>query len=173
MTSEIKLKRDVAERSRHLKAQRTSTIRHEATAPQDDDHPDLWLSGEPGAEHRYARHPRTLTPAQAYQQGAALKTQVSTHRPFYFEDIGREPAPPPRAEVQRAEARAPQIMSYQVPTRFYPPRGDDSITPIGRVQPAQLQRVLPSYELSTEETRETGLGPALERRSYLRRSSSR
>ena len=161
MTSEIKLKRDMTERSRHLKARRSSTIHHETDVSQASERPDRWLSGEPGAEHRYGRHPRTLTPAQAYQQGAALKTQTSTHSPFYFEDIGREPTP-----ESNVEARAPRVVSYQVPTRFYPPKGNDAIAPIGRVQPAQLQRVLPNYELSTEETRETGLGPALERRSY-------
>ena len=163
MASEIKLKRDMTERSRHLKAQHSPMVRHEVDLPQTREHPDRWLSGEPGAEHRYGRHPRTLTPAQAYQQGAALKTQTSTHSPFYFEDLGRESTPEPKVE-----ARAPRVVSYQVPTRFYPPKGNDAIAPIGRVQPAQLQRVLPNYELSTEETRETGLGPALERRSYRR-----
>ena len=110
MASEIKLKRDITERSRHLKAQRSSTIHHESDVSRVSERPDRWLSGEPGAEHRYGRHPRTLTPAQAYKQGAALKTQTSTHSPFYFEDLGREPAP-----ESSVEARAPRVVSPPQP----------------------------------------------------------
>ena len=165
MASKVKLKRDSVDLPSSRRIHKGIRVQDELDYEVDDKRPDQWLSEEPGEEHRYARRQRTQTPAQAYQQSAALKDQRTVHRPFYMEDIGREPETP-----QPSEPSAPLITSYQQPTRFYPHTGDDAISPIGRVRPVQLQRVLPSYELSTEETRESGLGPALERGIYPRRS---
>jgi hypothetical protein len=53
---------------------------------------------------------------------------------------------------------------YLLPTNFYPAYDGandqvDRITPVARIR---FQRVLPRYRLSTSETRDLGLGPALE-----------
>lgn len=47
-------------------------------------------------------------------------------------------------------------------TNFYPRynAANDQVDPIIRVQPVAFQRVIPRYDLSTSETRDTGLGPA-------------
>lgn len=170
MASRVKLKRDSIDLPSSRRIKRGVSIPDQLDDEIDHRRPDRWLSEEPGEEYRYARGQRTLTPAQAYQQSAALKEQRTVHRPFYFEELGQEPETLQSKAPPQTQPVTPQVMSYQQPTRFYPHTGDDAIAPIGRVRPAQLQRVLPSYELSTEETRETGLGPILERGVYPRRS---
>jgi hypothetical protein len=59
---------------------------------------------------------------------------------------------------------------YLLPTNFYPAYDNandqvDRITPVARVR---FQRVLPRYRLSTSETRDLGLGPAMEAIAYRR-----
>lgn len=134
---------------------------------------DSWRLGEYGEEHRYAQTRPHRRARDAYQAAAALAHQRNTHALFYMEDLGRDPAEeaPPAAAVTSLQpsdqARDDMIRTYAKPTRFYPDGGqDDRITRIQPVGRAQLQRVLPSYELSTAETRESGLGPALESTSY-------
>ena len=168
MASTVKMKRDSIDLPSSRRIRRQSDVQDQLDYDVDHKRPDQWLQEEPGEEYHYARRNRRQTPAQAYQQSAALKDQRSVHRPFYMEDLGREPEPP--AQVEPPLPQPPRVMSYQQPTRFYPHTGDDSISPVGRVRSVQFQKVLPSYELSTEETRESGLGPALERRSYPRRT---
>ena len=162
MVSDVKIKRRSVALPPSRRARRSKILQdwvYEA-----NDTPDQWLREEPGEEYRYARGRRNRTAAQAYQKSAALKNQRSTHQPFYMEDLGREPdypTPPPTPSIE-----SPRVTGYQQPTRFYPHSDSDSISPVSRVRPAQSQRVLPNYELSTEETRETGLGPALEYKYY-------
>ena len=123
---------------------------------------DMWYPQQRGEEYRYARHPRASKGKAAYQQAIALKKQTVTHAPFYMETLGHteEPHNPPK-KVQ-------QVIQYPMPTRFYPHTGDDALSPIQPVRRAQIQRVLPSYELSTAETREDGVGPSLESVLYRR-----
>lgn len=172
MASQVKLKRDSVDLPSSRRVQRQPVVQQTQSSEPEDLNTDQWHREEPGEEHRYARHRRTQTAAQAYRQSAALKDQRSVHKPFYMEDLGREPAAS-QPQERPAPPPMPRVTSYQRPTRFYPHTGDDAISPVGRVKPAQLQRILPSYELSTEETRESGLGPALERGVYPRRSAKR
>ena len=167
MASKVKSKRDSTHLVPSRRVKRGSTVQEESGYEVETQRPDQWLRDEPGEEYRYARRPKARNGIQAYQQSAALKEQRSIHCPFYMEDIAREPESPP--PPQRREPQAPRVLSYQAPTHFYPHTDAGKVSPVGRVRSVQLQRVLPSYELSTEETRETGLGPALERGVYPKR----
>ena len=172
MASQVKLKRDSIDLPSSRRIRRQSAIQQTQTSEADDLNSDQWHQEESGEEFRYARHKRARTAAQAYQQSAALKDQRSVHAPFYMEDLGREPVVSQPQKILDPPS-PPRVTSYQRPTRFYPHTGDDAISPVGRIRPTQLQRILPNYELSTEETRESGLGPALERGIYPVRSTKR
>jgi hypothetical protein len=54
------------------------------------------------------------------------------------------------------------------PTRFYPKytSGLDYVSYVSPVERVAFQKVLPRYMLSTSQTRDTGLGPLLERIQY-------
>lgn len=54
------------------------------------------------------------------------------------------------------------------PTRFYPQytSGLDYVSYVSPVERVAFQKVLPRYMLSTSQTRDTGLGPLLERIQY-------
>jgi hypothetical protein len=54
------------------------------------------------------------------------------------------------------------------PTRFYPQytSGLDYVSSVSPVERVAFQKVLPRYMLSTSQTRDTGLGPLLERIQY-------
>ena len=134
-----------------------------------DNDGDSWTSEEHGEDYRYGQRQAHHHAKRAYQAAAAIAHQAVTHAPFYMEDIGlsqtekdqrADPPLSPPSELQ-AQLSLPR-RSYR-PTRFYPEGGqDDRIQPIRRVGRTQLQKILPSYELSTAETRESGLGPSLE-----------
>lgn len=48
-------------------------------------------------------------------------------------------------------------------TNFYPNGdADGALGPVGPVVPVEFQPVIPSYDLSTNETRESGVGPAFD-----------
>jgi hypothetical protein len=55
------------------------------------------------------------------------------------------------------------------PTRFYPQytSGLDYVSYVSPVERVAFQKVLPRYMLSTSQTRDTGLGPLLERIQYF------
>ena len=118
--------------------------------------------------YRYAQRqrPTSADPRQNarwyYEQGLQLKDQKATHAPFHFSDLD------PPTEVHVTPKVPPRIIQRHLPTNFYPGGdgergGIDPIAPIGRVR---FQRIIPRYELSTAETRESGLGPSLERSAY-------
>ena len=137
---------------------------------------DSWHFKEYGEEHRYARPTRPSTAKAAYQKSLALIHQKVTHAPFYMEDIGEKQSdhvPSPDAHHHPVSNHAVQERNYILPTRFYPQGSGERIDRVQAVGRTQLQRVLPSYELSTSETRESGLGPRLETMSYPRLSGNR
>jgi hypothetical protein len=57
---------------------------------------------------------------------------------------------------------------YFWPTRFYPQytSGLDYVSYVSPVERVAFQKVLPRYMLSTSQTRDTGLGPSMERIAY-------
>ena len=94
-----------------------------------------------------------------YEQMRALKDQRATHAPFHFSTLGQEP--PPKTEPTPRPMLP--VVRY-LPTQFYPGGEGEraELGPIAGVGPVRLQRIIPRYELSTAETRESGLGPQLE-----------
>ena len=111
----------------------------------------------------YGRQQRAIA---HYKRALQLKEQKTTHAPFYFEDL----APSSDVDDSSVSSSPPssRIMfdPYRYkPTHFYPGGPDDgnALEAISPLKGVRFQRVLPNYEISTTETRESGLGPALER----------
>ena len=124
--------------------------------------------GKRAYEKSATDHPRRQRAIASYQSAIDLKHQVETHAPFYYEELGDEegprgqergPATPPPHSPQES------LMPIRHrPTRFFPgPSGErEGVSAIRPVRSVRFQRILPSYEMSTAETREEGLGPHLE-----------
>ena len=143
-----------------LKPKRSRKLRGHQSVVYDPDG-DSWSPDEHGQDYRYGQRQPHHHAKRAYQAAAAIAYQDVTHAPFHMEEIGREPTLPSPRQISEEPPVTPR-RTYR-PTRFYPEGGqDDAVQPIRAVGRAQLQKVLPSYELSTAETRESGLGPSLE-----------
>ncbi|MEE2644964.1 MAG: hypothetical protein VYD19_08530 [Myxococcota bacterium] len=109
--------------------------------------------------------------AAAYARSRAIMARGEAHAPFQFDELATSPqqreertsssGSPPAAQVQKRRGGRP---IYYKPTRFFPGGEADNqrVDAVASVRGARLQRILPSYELSTAETRESGEGPALE-----------
>lgn len=168
MTNSIKRESLISRARDILRPRRARRLDNGQPEPHYDADGDSWSAHEHGEEYRYGQRQPHQHAKRAYQAAAALAHQAVSHAPFYMEEIGLPPAPammspPPVEESQYV----PPPRTYAKPTRFYPEGGQpDRVGAIQAVGRAQLQRILPSYELSTAETRESGLGPALERGSY-------
>jgi hypothetical protein len=69
-----------------------------------------------------------------------------------MQEIGMQP------QVESTATAYRNTMRY---TNFYPLYGgaNDQVDPVSRVQPVLFQGVIPSYRLSTSETRDLGVGP--------------
>ena len=110
-----------------------------------------------------ARHRQA---AAAYQRSSKLLSKSEGHAPFHFEELATAPKPTVQPAPTPEDARPPRRRRtvYYKPTRFFPGGDEDrgQIEAINPIRRARLQRIIPSYDLSTEETRESGEGPALE-----------
>ena len=132
----------------------------------EQERPDqVQLGAEPGV-YRYGQksEPPSASLQQKarwhYERASALKHQAATHAPFHFAELGQEKEP----EVSSKPRRAMLPVARYLPTQFYPGGEGErpALNPVAGVGAVQLQRIIPRYELSTAETRESGLGPSLE-----------
>ena len=101
-----------------------------------------------------------------YKRALQLKEQKTTHAPFYFEDLAQSSSPQDSLPTLSPSRPVNPFDPYRYkPTHFYPGGPDDgnALEAISPLKGVRFQRVLPNYEISTTETRESGLGPALER----------
>ena len=146
-----------------VRPKRTRKLRRSVEGEFGDFDSDAWLAEQHGEDYRYSRGKRHIHAKLAYQAAAAIAHQKVTHKPFYMEDLGKEePAMPEPPMVEESAEYAPP-RQYMKPTRFYPDGGqNDSVSRVQGVGRVQMQRIYPSYELSTSETRESGLGPGVE-----------
>lgn len=137
------------------------TIDHLADEEVDQNPYDTWHAKQHGEEYRYAQQRSYRNAKRAYQAAIELAQQKVTHQAFYMEDLGK-------TEDVKANTPAPTLnlntpKKYMLPTRFYPDGGqNDKVTKVQKVGRVQLQRIYPNYELSTSDTRESGLGPQIE-----------
>lgn len=122
---------------------------------------DSWHNQQRGEEYRYGQRRPYGNAKRAYQAAAALAEQQVTHQAFYMEDLGKEQEVHAQSLPLNDTPTVPR--RYMLPTRFYPDGGqNDSISKIQGIGRVQMQRIYPNYELSTSETRESGLGPQIE-----------
>lgn len=122
---------------------------------------DTWHAKQRGEEYRYGQQRPYRNAKRAYQAALELAQQKVTHQAFYMEDLGKT------EEVNLNEPKPTLNLNtpkkYMLPTRFYPDGGqNDKISKVKRIGRVQLQKIYPNYELSTSETRESGLGPQIE-----------
>ena len=158
--------------SKRIHSVQTIQTRETEQEEHDQNH-DSWSFREYGEEHRYARPSRPSTAKEAYQKSINLVHQKVTHAPFYMKDLAVyeddiDTHHDTNQNIDTIPERLPR--EYMAPTRFYPNGSGERIAKIQAIGKTQLQAIVPSYDLSTAETRESGLGPRLETISYPIRS---
>ena len=122
---------------------------------------DTWHAQQHGEEHRYGQNRPYRNAKRAYQAAIELAQQKVTHQAFYMEDLGKAEEADDHSPSTTISSYSSQ--RYMLPTKFYPDGGqNDKVSKVQRVGRVQLQKIYPNYELSTSETRESGLGPQIE-----------
>ena len=162
MSNTIKRESLISRASDILKPKRARQLHRSVSEDLYDFDADSWTSEQHGEDYHYSRGQRYSNAKRAYQAAAALAHQKVTHKPFYMEDLGQEDEPQVETSLEEEMVNMPP-KQYMRPTRFYPNGGQsESVSRVQGIGRAQMQRIYPSYELSTAETRESGLGPGIE-----------
>ena len=120
--------------------------------------------GKEGGEERTQGEPVDTVARRAkklYQEVSALIHQRATHAPFHFDELGETQATVPSQPTQTPPLPYRRAVRSK-PTRFYPHGSSERVEATAGVGRVRLQKVIPNYELSTAETRTSGLGPKLE-----------